>query len=138
MKWRGKTVPRLCFGYFPILYMPMKQFLDKVLGHADIMVETWAKNCREPFCNQRKGLEVTFCQHGFKCNVQEHHFLYFLWRNHQQFSRFYDLFLFSPCHRSNIRHYQVMDLFKSRESFKKNFIQIITEKRNDFRMISFF
>ena len=26
---------------------------------------------------RRKGSEVTFCQHDFKFNVQEHHFVYF-------------------------------------------------------------
>ena len=29
----------------------MKQVLDKVLGPADIVVETRAKNCKERFCN---------------------------------------------------------------------------------------
>ena len=97
-----------------------------------------SKSCSEPFCNERKGLEVTFCQHGFKCNVQEHRFLYFYDEIINSYPDFMICLIFSPYHRSNSRHYQVMDLFKSKESFKKNFIQIITEKRNDFRVTSFF
>ena len=58
----------------------------------------------------------------FKCDVQEHHFVYFLWNNYQLLSKFYDLLLFSPCliyFRSNSSHCRLMDLFKSKESFKK-------------------
>ena len=61
--------------------MSKKQVLDKALGLADIVVETGAKNCTEPLSLNRKGLEVNFCQPDFKCNVQEHNFV-FLWSNY--------------------------------------------------------
>ena len=37
-------------------------------------------------------------------------------------------FYFPHAFRSNSSHYQLMDLFKRKESFKEKFIQIITEK----------
>ena len=40
--------------------------------------------------------------------------------------------------RSTNIHCQIMDLFKRKESFKENLIQIITEKRNDLRVTSTF
>ena len=42
-----------------------------------------------------------------------------LWSNYQLFSKFYDLLLFPPCHRSNESHCELMDLFKNKESFKE-------------------
>ena len=57
----------------------MKQFLEEVLVPADTVVEIRVKNCSESFCLslKGKGLKVTFSQHNFKGNVQEHHFVYF-------------------------------------------------------------
>ena len=51
LTWRGNSVPKECCGYFSHPLDVLKQFLNKVLGPADIVVETWAKNCSEPFCN---------------------------------------------------------------------------------------
>ena len=53
-------------------YFSMKHVLDKILGPAVIVVETLAKKLQQAFLLslKMKGLEVNFCQHHFKCNVQ--------------------------------------------------------------------
>ena len=79
---------------------------------ADTVVEIRVKNCSESFCLslKGKGLKVTFSQHNFKGNVQEHHFVYF-----------YEVII--NCYPNFILLYssdcRVMDLFKSKESFKE-------------------
>ena len=52
LKWRGKSVPKECCGYFS---HPLDVYeaspVDEVLGPTDIVVETRAENCNELFCN---------------------------------------------------------------------------------------
>ena len=75
-KRRGRSVPRESCGYFshPLdVYEASPEWSP--FGPADIVVETQVKNCSKPL--ERKGLEVTFYQHDFKCNVQEHPLVHF-------------------------------------------------------------
>ena len=73
----------------------MKQVLDEFLGPADTAVET----------------RVTFCQHNLKCNVQEHHFVYF----HEVIINFMTCFYFSlALVRSNNSHCQIKESFKEK------------------------
>ena len=113
LKWRGNSVPKEFCSYFS------HPFHIIFSGPADIVLETRAKNCSEPFCQRslkRKGLDVTFRQHGLKCNVQEHHFVYFYEVIINCYPNFMTCFYFPL--RSNSSHSQVIDLLKSKESFK--------------------
>ena len=51
LKWRGKSEPKESCGYFSYFLDAMKQVLGEVFGLVDTVVETRAKNCSEPFCN---------------------------------------------------------------------------------------
>ena len=69
-------------------------------------------------------MEVTFCQHDLKSNVQGHHFVYFYEVNINYHPNFMTCFyLFFRCLllvvKSISSHSQLMDLFNSKESFKE-------------------
>ena len=93
-KWGGTSVPKECCG--------------KPVGLADIVVTR---------------VEVTLCQHDFKCHVQEHNFVYIHEVNINYDPNFMTCFYFFPCLllvvKSNSSHCQLIDLFKSKESRKE-------------------
>ena len=43
---------------------------------ADIVVETWVKNCTARFCNHSIGMRSYLIKSNFKFNLQKHHFVY--------------------------------------------------------------
>ena len=52
LKWRGKSVPRECCGYFSHPFDVYEaNHLNNVLVPADIVVETRAKTCSSVFYN---------------------------------------------------------------------------------------
>ena len=123
LKWRGKSVPKECCGYF-------SHSLD--VYEASPRRSPWiiSRHCcrhssgklQRDFLQslKRKGFEVTFCQHDFKCNGQEHHFVYFYEVIINCYPDFMTYFYFPFTYvRSNSSHCQLMDLLKSKKSFKE-------------------
>ena len=43
---------------------------------AEIVVETWVKNCTARFHNHSIGMRSYLIKSSFKCNLQKHHFVY--------------------------------------------------------------
>ena len=65
-------------------------------------------------------MEVTFCQHDFRCNVQRHHFVYFYEVIMSYYPNFKGCFYFRiALFRSSSSHCQLMNLFKNKKSFKE-------------------
>lgn len=64
------------------------------------------------FVTIKKKRTRNFCQHDFQCNVQKHCYVNF----YEMISCYLNVMNYA---RSNSSHCQVIDLFKSRESFMK-------------------
>ena len=83
-------------------------------------------------------MEVTFCQHDYKCNVKEHHFVYFYEVIINFYPNFMTCFFSLALFRSNTTTVNLQIYIskerKARKASSKKFIQIITEKRHDFRV----
>ena len=88
---------------------------------ADIVVETWMKNCAARFYNHSIGMRSYLLKSNFKFNLQKHHFAC-LWSNNQVLSKFYYLLIFLlALIRWNSSHCHLIELFKSKESCKEKF-----------------
>ena len=69
-----------------------------------------------------KEWKVSFWKLNFKSNLQEHHFVYFYEVTINCYPSFITCLYFPLAFiRSNISHYQLMELFNSKESFKEKF-----------------
>ena len=77
-KWRRKLVPKECCDYLSCPW----DVCEATPGRSHWTSRHCCRNSSEKAATslfviikkKRKGLEVTFCQHNFKCNVQENHF----------------------------------------------------------------
>ena len=119
LKRRGKSVPKECCGYF-------SHSLDVYEVSPRRSPWTISRHCCRDSSGKlqrdllqslkRKGFEVTFCQHDFKCNGREHHFVYFYEVIINCYPNFMAYFYFPfACVRSNSSHCQLMDLLKSKK-----------------------
>ena len=69
----------LWFSFISFKCLRRKSCTKSLDQHRRHFCRNPSKNLERVFLQslKRKGLEVTFCQHDFKRNVQEHHFAYF-------------------------------------------------------------
>ena len=89
---------------------------------ADIVVETWVKNCTARFYNHRIGVRSYLIKSNFKFNLQKHHFVYV---NEVKIKCYLNFFtcLYFPIALIwwNSSHCHLMELIKSKESCKEKF-----------------
>ena len=96
---------------------------------ADIVVETWVKNCTARFCNRSIGMRSYLIKSNFKFNLQKHHFVYVYEVIIKCYLNFITCLYFPfALIRWNSSHCHLMELFKNKESCRKNLIQTIMEK----------
>ena len=87
---------------------------------ADIVVETWAKNCNKVLESYKNSMKL-LPKCNFKCNLQKHHSVYVgLWHT---IIKWYLSFITCLCFplvltRWYSNHCHLMELFKDKESFK--------------------
>ena len=98
--WREESVPKKSVIIINILQMkciyracPWSSWTIP----ADIVVETWVKNCTARFYNHSIGMRSYLIKNKFKFNVQKHHFEYVYEVNNQVLCKCYYLLIFSPC-----------------------------------------
>ena len=87
---------------------------------ADIVVETWVKNCTARFYNHSIGMRSYLLKNNFKRSLQKHHFVYV----YEVIIKYYLNFitcLYFPCPliKWNCSHCHLMELLKSKGSFKE-------------------
>ena len=83
---------------------------------ADIVVETWVKNCTARFYNHSIGMRSYLLKSNFKIQSTETSFVYV-------YEVIIECYLNFPLAliRWNSTHCHLMELFKSKENFKENF-----------------
>ena len=98
--WREESVPKKSVIIINILQMkciyracPWSSWTIP----ADIVVETWVKNCTARFYNHSIGMRSYLIKNKFKFNLQKHHFEYVYEVNNQVLCKCYYLLIFSPC-----------------------------------------
>ena len=93
---------------------------------ADIVVATWVKNCTARFYNHSIGMRSYLLKSNFKFNLQKHHFVYVYEVIIKCYLNFITCLYFPlALIRWNSSHCHLMELFKSKESCKKNLIQTL-------------
>ena len=96
---------------------------------ADIVLETWVKNCTARFYNHSIGMRSYLIKSNFKFNLQKHHFVYVYEVIIKCYLNFITCLYFPlALIRWNSSHCHLMELFKSKESCKRNLIQTIIKK----------
>ena len=99
---------------------------------ADIVVETWVKNCTARFYNHSIGMRSYLLKSNFKFNLQKHHFVYVYEVIIKCYLNFITCLYFPlALIRWNSSDCHLMELFKSKKSWRKNLIQTIIEKLHD-------
>ena len=89
---------------------------------ADIVVETWVKNCTARFYNHSIGMRSYLLKNNFKFNLQKHHFAYVYKLIIKCYLNFITCLYFPlALIRWNSSHCHLMELFKSKESCKEKF-----------------
>ena len=89
---------------------------------ADIVVETWVKNCTARFYNHSIGMRSYLLKSNFKFNLQKHHFVYVYEVIIKCYLNFITCLYFPlALIRWNSSHCHLMELFKSKESCKEKF-----------------
>ena len=89
---------------------------------ADIVVETWVKNCTARFYNHSIGMRSYLLKSNFKFNLQKHHFVYVYEVIIKCYLNFITCLYFPlALIRWNSSHCQLMELFKSKENCKEKF-----------------
>ena len=89
---------------------------------ADIVVETWVKNCTGGFCNLSIGMRSYLLKSNLKFNLQKHHFVYVYEVITKCYLNFITcLYLPLTLIRWNSSHCHLMELFKSKERLKEKF-----------------
>ena len=87
---------------------------------ADIVVETWVKNCTARFYNHSIGMRSYLLKSNFKFNLQKHHFVYVYEVIIKCYLNFVTCLHFPLALITwNSSHCHQMELFKSKESWKK-------------------
>ena len=87
---------------------------------ADIVVETWVKNCTARFYNHSIGMRSYLLKSNFQFNPQKHHLAYVYKVIIKCYSNFITCLYFPlALIRWDSSHYHLMELFKSKESFKE-------------------
>ena len=87
---------------------------------ADIVVETWVKNCTARFYNHSIGMRSYLLKSNFKFNLQKHHFVYVYEVIIKCYLNFITCLYFPLALITwNSSHCHQMELFKSKESWKK-------------------
>ena len=104
---------------------------------ADIVVETWVKNCTARFYNHSIGMRSYLLKSNFKYNLQKHHFVYVC----EVIIKCYLNFITCLCFllaliRWNSNHYHLMELFLGKSWFKQKLKNCMA--KNDFRVTSIF
>ena len=90
---------------------------------ADIVVETWVNNCTTRFYNHIIGIRSYLLKSNLKFNLQKHHFVYVYEVIITCYLNFITCLYFPlDLIRLNSSHCHLMELFKSKESWKKNLI----------------
>ena len=90
---------------------------------ADIVLETSVKNCTASFYNHSIGMRSCLLKSNFKFCLQKHHFLYVYKVIIKCYLNFITcLYFLIALIRWYNSHYQLMELFKSKESCKKKFV----------------
>ena len=110
---------------------------------ADIVVETWVKNCTARFYNHSAEMRSSFIKSNFKFSLQKHHFVYAYEVIIKYYLNFVTCFYFSlALIRWNSSHCHLIELFKSKETCKGKiwFKQRLKNcmAKNDFRVTSTF
>ena len=89
---------------------------------ADIVVETWVKNCTARFYNHSIGMRSYLLKSNFKFNLQKHHFVYVYEVIIKCYLNFITCLYFPlALIRWNSSHCHLMELLKSKESCKEKF-----------------
>ena len=89
---------------------------------ADIVVETWVKNCTARFYNHSIGMRSYLLKSNFKFNLQKHHFVYVYEVIIKCYLNFITCLYFPlALIRWSSSHCHLMELFKSKESYKEKF-----------------
>ena len=89
---------------------------------ADIVVETWVKNCTARFYNHSIGMRSYLLKSNFKFNLQKHHFVYVYEVIIECYLNFITCLYFPlALIRWSSSHCHLMELFKSKESYKEKF-----------------
>ena len=89
---------------------------------ANIVVETWVKNCTARLYNHGIGMRNYLLKSNFKFNLQKHHFVYVYEVIIKCYLNFITCLYFPlALIRWNSSHCHLMELFKSKESCKEKF-----------------
>ena len=89
---------------------------------ADVVVETWLKNCTTKFYNYSIWMRSYLLKRKFKFNLQDHHLVYVYEVIMKSYLIFITCFYFPLASiRWNSTHCHLMELLKSKESWKGNF-----------------
>ena len=87
---------------------------------ADIVQETWVKNCTASFYNHSIGMRSYLLKSNFKFNLQKHHFVYVYKVIIKCYLNFITCLYFPiALIRLSSSHCHLMELFKSKESCKE-------------------
>ena len=110
---------------------------------ADIVVETWVKNCTARFYNHSIGMRSYLLKSNFKFNLQKHHFVYVYEVIIKCYLNFITCLYFPlALIRLNSSYCHLVELFKSKESCIEKFDSDNNWKncmaKNDFGVASIF
>ena len=87
---------------------------------ADIVVETWVKNYTARFYNHRIGMRSYLLKSNVRFNLQKHHFVYVYEVIIKCYLNFITCLYFTlALIRWNSSHCHLMELFKSKESYRE-------------------
>ena len=89
---------------------------------ADIVIETWVKNCTARFYNHSIEIRSYLLKSNFSFNLQKHHFVHVYKVITKSYLNFITCLYFPlSLIRWNNSHCHLMELFKSNESCKEKF-----------------